>query len=571
MGFRTLFAVLAALACAGFGTPPGVEYTLTPVLRDGALTAVQFDVRFRGEDDGETSLRLPQSWGGQDELWRSIDALNVVSGAEMREGDGPGQRVLTHRPNARIHVRYRVIQDWEGAPNAEQGNTYRPAIQPTYFHLIGDASLVVPNELGLGVPVRLRVRNLPRGWAFASDLEHGGLTIGKLWASVTVGGDFRVLRDVQSGVRVAIRGEWRFQDAAFTGQAAEIIAAQRRFWGDEPTPYLVTVLQLEAPNPGWLSIGGTGLGDAFAFFATPNADVGPITRTLAHESMHTWIPGLIGGMPQQGEARDYWLSEGFTDFYTGRLLVREGVWTPADFAADLNQMLLAYAQSPVRNEPNARVIADFWNDQDVQKLPYQRGRLLAAIWDARLRAAGRSLDDVVLDMRARARGGDPLKAAQMFPIVARTLGLDVENDLAALVEMGMPIALPDDAFAPCGRVVTREATEFHRGFDIDATVANNGVINGVDPESPAHAAGMRDGMVLIRRDGGEIGNAELEIAYVVRDGDQERTLRYMPRGRRTFTLQQLALDEDLEGERLARCVAVMGGPSGGLDEGSARR
>jgi predicted metalloprotease with PDZ domain len=571
MGFRTLFAALAALACAGFGTPRGVEYTLTPVLRDGALAAVQFDVRFRGEDDGETSLRLPQSWGGQDELWRGIDALRVVSGAEMREGDGPGRRVLTHHPNARIHVRYRIIQDWEGAPNAEQGNAYRPVIQPTYFHLIGDASLVVPDELGAGIPARIRPRNLPRGWAFASDLEHGGLTIGKLWASVTVGGDFRVLRDVRSGVRVAIRGDWRFQDAVFTAQAAEIVAAQRRFWGDDSTPYLVTVLQLEAPNPGWLSIGGTGLGDAFAFFATPNADVGPITRTLAHESMHTWIPGLIGGMPQQGEARDYWLSEGFTDFYTGRLLVREGVWTPADFAADLNQMLLAYAQSPVRNEPNARVIADFWNDQDVQKLPYQRGRLLAAIWDARLRAAGRSLDDVVLEMRARARGGDPLKAAQMFPIVARTLGLDVENDLAALVEMGMPIALPDDAFAPCGRVVTREATEFHRGFDIDATVANNGVINGVDPESPAHAAGMRDGMVLIRRDGGEIGNAELEIAYVVRDGDEERTLRYMPRGRRTFTLQQLALDEDLEGERLARCVAVMGGPSGGLDEGSARR
>lgn len=571
MGFRTLFAALAALACAGFGTPRGVEYTLTPVLRDGALAAVQFDVRFRGEDDGETSLRLPQSWGGQDELWRGIDALRVVSGAEMREGDGPGRRVLTHHPNARIHVRYRIIQDWEGAPNAEQGNAYRPVIQPTYFHLIGDASLVVPDELGAGIPARIRPRNLPRGWAFASDLEHGGLTIGKLWASVTVGGDFRVLRDVRSGVRVAIRGDWRFQDAVFTAQAAEIVAAQRRFWGDDSTPYLVTVLQLEAPNPGWLSIGGTGLGDAFAFFATPNAEAGAITRTLAHESMHTWIPGLIGGMPREGEASDYWLSEGFTDFYTGRLLVREGVWTPADFAADLNQTLLAYAQSPVRNEPNARVIADFWNDQDVQKLPYQRGRLLAVIWDARLRAAGRSLDDVVLEMRARARGGDPLKAAQMLPIVASMLGLDVESDLAAFVEAGTPIALPEDVFAPCGRVVTREARQFHRGFDVDATLANNGVISGVDPALPAYAAGMRDGMVLVRRDGGEIGNAEVEIAYVVRDGDQERTLRYMPRGHRTFTLQQLVLDGGLEGERLARCVAVLGGASGGLDEAAARR
>jgi hypothetical protein len=45
----------------------------------------------------------------------------------------------------------------------------------------------------------------------------------------------------------------------------------------------------------------------------------------------------------------------------------------------------------------------------------------------------------------------------------------------------------------------------------------------------------------------------------------------MPRGHRTFALQQLALDEGLEGERLARCVAVLGGASGDLDEVSTPR
>jgi predicted metalloprotease with PDZ domain len=559
-GLKPLLAALAALACAGFGAPQGVEYTLTPVMRDGALEAVQFDLRFRGEADGETALRLPQSWGGQEELWRGIDGLRVVSGAQMRDGEGPGERVLAHRPNAPIHVRYRVIQDWEGAPNAEHGNTYRPAIQPSYFHLIGDASLVVPDGLDLGAPARLRVRNLPRGWAFASDLEHGGLTKGKLWASVMVGGDFRVLRDAESGVRVAMRGQWGFDDAEFAGQAAEIIAGHRRFWGDAPAPYLVTVLQLEGPE-GWLSIGGTGLGDAFAFFATPNIESAPITRTLAHEGTHTWIPSLIGGALNEDEALQYWLSEGFTDFYTGRLLVREGVWTPAEFAADLNEMLLAYAQSPARTEPNARVLADFWNDQAVQKLPYQRGRLLATIWDARLRAAaaGSDFDDVMLEMRARASGGDALKAVEMFPVVAESFGLDVRADIASFVDSGAAILLPEDVFAPCGRVVTREAPVFHRGFDIEATQANDNVIAGVDPGLPAYAAGLRDGMVLVRRNGGEIGDAEQEIAYIVRDGEEERTFRYMPSGRGTFTLQQLVLDGELEGERLAQCVAVLGG------------
>ena len=236
---------------------------------------------------------------------------------------------------------------------------------------------------------------------------------------------------------------------------------------------------------------------------------------------------------------NYWLSEGFTDFYTGRLLVRDGVWTPQQFAADLNDMLRAYAQSPVRAEPNARIVADFWSNQDVQRLPYQRGRMLALIWDGRLRANGKSFDDVVREMRARARAAsEPSTAANIFPSVATDLGLDVSAELASNVETGAPILLPEDLLAPCGRIATREVSTFHRGFDIEATQANNNIIAGVDPTLPAYAAGIRNGMTLIRRDAGEIGDSEQEIAYVVRDGETERTFRYMPRGRGSFTLQE---------------------------------
>lgn len=557
---KSIAATAALLLCGAQAAPsPRIEYELTPVMEAGALRAVQVDVRFRGDADGETGLRLPNFWGGQNELYRSIQDITVVSGAALAEIGDPARRMLTHRPGARVHLRYRIVQDFDGAPDAQQGNAYRPVIQPTYFHLIGDAAFITPEDHDLVTPVRVRARNLPRGWRFASDLQHPALTLGRIWSSVTVAGDFRVIERSDQNVRLAIRGAWSFADEAFADQVAEIIAGQRRFFGDGPSPYLVTVMQLTAPEQGWLSIGGTGLSDAFAFFATPNAEAAQITRTLAHEGLHTWIPGLIGGMPAEGEASNYWLSEGFTDFFTGRVLVREGLWTPAQFADDLNAMLHAYAQSPVRTVPNARILEGFWSDRDVQQLPYQRGRLLAAIWDAQLRTHGRDLDDAVLEMRARAHAGDPLKAAEMFPIVMESLGLDVAVDIAAHVERGEPILLPADVFAPCGRIETREVPNFHRGFDIEATQANADVISGVIPGGPAYAAGMRDGMVLIRRAGGEIGNAELEIAYVVRDGDIERTIRYMPRGVGAYVAQRLVLDENLEGDRMAQCRRVLGG------------
>ncbi|MGD9982245.1 MAG: hypothetical protein AB7H66_13970 [Hyphomonadaceae bacterium] len=555
--FQAVAATCAILFCASAAASERVEYTLTPVLEEGALTAVQFDLRFRGDADGESTLRLPDDWGGQPELWKGIDALETVSGATMRDGDRPNQRVLSHRPNARIHIRYRVIQDWEGAPRAELGNTYRPAIQPNYFHLIGDASLVTPGEAANETPVRLRVRNLPRGWTFASDLEHEGLTLQDVWSSVTVGGDFRVLRDPDTGVRLAIRGRWSFADAAFLQEASRIIGAQRSFWSDPASPFLITVLQLEGPED-WISLGGTGLTDAFAFFATPNSEAGAITRTLSHETFHTWISPQVGGLPQQDQALQYWLSEGFTDFYTARLLVRAGIWTPQDYAADLNEALHAYAQSPVRTESNTRVLADYWSSRDVQRLPYLRGRFLAMIWDARLRPSGRDLDDVVIAMRDRARNGEAY-AVEVFSAVAGDMNLQAEDDIAAHIDSGDAILLPEDVLGACGRVMTREVATFHRGFDIEATQANNNIIAGVDPELAAYAAGVRNGMTLIRRDAGEIGDSEQEIAYVMRDGDSERTFRYMPRGRGSYMLQQLALDEALSGDRLQQCVRAIGG------------
>ncbi|HRK65233.1 MAG TPA: hypothetical protein PLN53_12630, partial [Terricaulis sp.] len=377
---KAMFAAAAALLLSAQSAPERIEYTLTPVMTGGALQAMQVNLRFRGDADGETVLRVPNEWGGKSELYRAIQQIEAVSGATLRDGEGPAQRVLTHRPGARVHVRYRIVQDFEGAPNARDGNAYRAIVQPGYFHLIGEAAFVTPEVESAAIPVRVRAQRLPRGWTYASDLEHEGLTLAGIWGSVTVGGDFRVSRGSDRNIRIAMRGEaWQFSDESFVRQVEAILSSQRAFWGDPSTPFLVTVLPLEQPREGWLSIGGTGLSDAFAFFATNNAEEAAITRTLAHESLHTWIPLALGGLPRENEALEYWFSEGFDEFYVGRLLVRQGVWTPEAFAEDFNRTLRAYAISSARTLPNAEIPAQFWSNQTVQQLPYQRGRLLAAL------------------------------------------------------------------------------------------------------------------------------------------------------------------------------------------------
>lgn len=560
--WKALLVVSLFVVATGFGVnQPRIDYVLTPLLENGRQKAVQVDLIFRGEATGHTVLGLPNEWGGQTELYHAIHDLKAITTTNIADGADAAHRVLTYRPRALVHVQYVLFQDWVGEPRAEQGNPYRPIIQPTYFHFIGSTALAQP-QLPETTPTFVHLRDLPHGWHFASDLEHHGLVLGNVASSVTVAGDFRVVYGADHNIRVAMRGQWQFTDPQFANGVGEIVAAERAFWGDPSTQYLVTVTQLSSPNTSWLSIGGTGLGDAFAFFATPNATYQQIARTLAHEGIHTWIPASVGGMPDgHAEAADYWFSEGFTDFYTGRLMVRGHLWTPTEFATDINQMLMEYAQSPVRTEPNSRVVADFWNDEQVAKLPYQRGRLLATIWDARLRAmpAHHDMNAVLLGMRDRARHGSHDHAAPAFIAAMRAEHADVSADVAKYVERGEPILLDADIFAPCGHITTRTIPDFHRGFDITATTANNNVITGVDPTLPAYAAGLRNGMVLLRRDAGTIGNSEEEIAYAVRDGQTERTIRYMPGGHGHIVVQQLVLDTDLDGDKRAQCERVISG------------
>jgi predicted metalloprotease with PDZ domain len=563
-------AVLAASALAA--DEPAVRYQLSPVMKHGKLAAVAIEMRFKGEADGETILHLPDRWGGQSELWRAVTDLKVAgTGVRIQPTTDPALRTVNHAPNVELTVSYRIIQDVPGEPKASDHNPYRPIVQPGYFHLLGDAIFIEP-EWKDEVPSSFVLTGLPKGWRFASDLEHaarGGhaLRLGDIVESVLVGGDFRVISRPGPGgyLRVALRGTWKFSDDQIADKIAHIVASHSAFWHDADEPFLVTILPLRNETGG-SSLGGTGRGDAFAFFATDNGDEATINRLLAHEHMHTWIPRRIGRMPEKDEARDYWLSEGFTDFYADRLLVRDGFWSVEDFAASLNETLAAYHSSPVKNEPNSRIVADFWNNPSVGGLAYQRGFLLAFLWDQRLREASHGasdLDDVMLAMKARfaaLQSEDALPyAVDNFAVAMRAAHVDPAAEVARFVENGELILLPADVFGPCGSVAALDLPEFTRGFDPEKTGANGNVVVGTDPDGPAYAAGMRDGMKIVKRESGKPGDSRVELVYRVNDNGAERIIRYKPEGKRHITLQELQLTANMDTATREACVRRIGG------------
>jgi predicted metalloprotease with PDZ domain len=258
------------------------------------------------------------------------------------------------------------------------------------------------------------------------------------------------------------------------------------------------------------------------------------------------------------------MSEGFTDWASWRVNVRSGVWSIEDFTNTFNEALAGYDLSPVRNAPNARIVEAYWSDADVQKLPYQRGMLIATLWDHRVRAAtggARNFDDVLLQLQSAARRRPDITAVQLLPYTMRRVaGVEVGVDLTELVAEGRSVELPEDVFAPCGKLVAEASALWVRGFDFDATQRAGWTIQGVAEGSAAWRAGLRNGMRLLQwsersdeRDPSKPVTAGVEVNGARRD------VTWLPTDGSPRQVRRLVLQPQMTPPQRAACTSRLGG------------
>jgi predicted metalloprotease with PDZ domain len=549
-------AVLAGDACAQTSDRLSqVRYTLAPALRSGHLVGLDVMMRFRGDQGGVTILELPNEWAGQPGLWRNINDLEVFGATSVSMGD-PATRTIHARPHAPLTVRYRVTSGVMHEPDMADRQPFQPWIRPYWFYVTGEGVFAMPRGRE-DAPATFDWKSRSSGYAFASNLEflagehrlkRVSSTVSAVTTSVAIGGaGLRTLQAPGSTTRLAIRGHYPFSDDALYDLAAKVIDVERAFWRDAPAPFLITVGPVEAPV-GAQSIGGTSRSDAFLLAIAATSRLADMRELLAHEFEHHWIAGELGAPPApEIEGLAYWFSEGFTDFYMRRMLVRAGLITPAEFVASWNEMLVAYASSSARVVPNEEIQRGYWNDLDIKRLPYQRGALLAAIWDRRLHdelGHADGLDEVLRAQRAAAHEATAVgheDAVSRFQDAAMAFGLDVRPEIDRYITRGEPIQLTPDAFGPCVTVTSTIIRRFDRGYDAQATTDTQNIVHGVRVDSPAYAAGLRDGMKLLRRTSGKIGDSRVDYELVVIDGAVERTIRFAPQGDDRVSVQELSL------------------------------
>lgn len=564
--------LLAAAACLMLGAAkvPTVDYRLgVEPQANGAPPLLDVEMTFRGDADGETRLELPDHWASSKENWRFLSNIRI-QGATAAE-DGPAVRVLRHRPNAKITVAYHVQTAYDADPAGIDGNPYKgPIIRPDWMSVMGEFAFAMPEGRD-AQPATFRWGRLPKGWHMASDLEHGRMgrpmTVRDVGQSVTMGGPkVAVLeRPIPGGtLRVAAPEGGAFPLEPFADDIAKIISAHRSFWNDLSEPYLVAFVPL-TPKPSGSSSGGTGRGDAFVLYGTPNA-ADRLRWTIAHEHVHTWIPLRVGGMAKPNEAAGYWLSEGFTEFYASRLMVRAGLVTAEEAVQHMAYEQGQYEANPLKTAPNAKVVSDFWTDRNAQRLPYQRGLLLALKWDEQIRqkTGGKAdLDDVMLRMRDHYRqfppGQGPDLVTGLISAAWVVAQLDLRPDIAKYADGGAYVDLPEQLFDGCLDAVVTVAPGFDSGFDHAASAAA-GAVRSVKRRGPAWNSGLRDGMRIDAMDL-KPGDLSREIVLTVRPakGGRARTIRYWPYGDNDVATRRLQLAVGLSEPAKAACGRKIGG------------
>lgn len=463
--FALVFLLLAAPTRHDANAEP-VEYVLAPEISDGAITALRVQVRFHADASGNANFGWDDGWAGERRLWQWAQDFRVT-GAAAVEKIADGHWRISAAPKAEVAVSYRIISAYDHDPTVEDSDQPKPVIRSRWFYAVGNALFGYPNGR----------KNAPatfdwvgrKGIGFASDLEHlagksrvalRSGTIADVLESVVIGGRDLHLFPARDGsaVRVAVVGHYSFPPEKFDALVRRVIRIERNFWNaDLHAPFLVTAAPM-VDNPTVMNFSGTARGDGFALWIDQRAPIDRMKWLLAHEYFHTWNPAQLGTMPNDSAARPahYWFSEGFTDYYARALMVRSGLISPEEFVAQWNEMLSAYASSPVRTMPGSKAAAAFWDNEAAQQLPYQRGAMLAAIWNARLLAVsnGRSnLDTILKTQRIMSMSRSEL-ATRLFRSLASVQGLDIDADVDRHLVRGEAIILPTDVFGPCVTVNT---------------------------------------------------------------------------------------------------------------------
>jgi predicted metalloprotease with PDZ domain len=248
-----------------------------------------------------------------------------------------------------------------------------------------------------------------------------------------------------------------------------------------------------------------------------------LANVAAHEFFHLWNvkrirPATLYPVDDTKEqyTRALWFAEGVTNSYASYTLVRSGIWSKEQFYADLGDQITELEGRPANRWQSAEQSSmDAWlekyplyNQPEYSVSYYTKGQVLGDLFDILIRdrtGNEKSLDDVIRSMNANfAKQGKTYRDSLDVRLTAENIaGGSFEEFFTKYVAGTEPF--PYQQILALAGLALR-TTEHRRpalGFSMEHEQNGPFVVNSVDSEGPAAAAGLRAGDVILNWADGE--------------------------------------------------------------------
>nr|WP_321247713.1 M1 family aminopeptidase [uncultured Psychroserpens sp.] len=538
----TFFSIVLVLFSCTKDADNSINYTVSPIVENGEHH-LKVKMTFTAKSNGETNLLYQDKAWGQDSLHNVIHNVKILSEkGEIVSNRDSGWYSITHPKDLKqIEIEYLIKQDSDG--DLTTWDTYRPIVQSNYFHLFSHNFFMLPKHIldtsNDNFNVTINWEGFPEKYTLANSFGNNEVTQvientseEKFHTAVFVGGDFRVHEIDIKGKKVAfaIRGDWKaFKDPIMVDVLEKTVTAQRNFWEDHTQNYFaVTMIPTIQENGSGFQ--GSGLTNSFATNATNNEhlEVEGLVYLFNHELQHNWTGSLI---KNNDEEKQYWFSEGFTDYYTLKNIAKGKIYNLDEsyFIIEFNGFVKSLLTSSAKEIPNSEMNYDnFWSgDQDIQKLPYRRGAILAFYIDQKIKQDSNgqfSLDNVLLDFK-----NDALKSGQKIthPYFIKTVNSYLKKDFKPFfdrhIEDGKLYNL-EQLFTDFNFEYTPTSQVFDLGFTFSEDKKS---IISIDKTSEAYKTGLRAGDLLKSRSY-YYDSIEHEAKFTVLRNGKPIDIKYFP-------------------------------------------
>ncbi|KJV36788.1 hypothetical protein [Luteibacter yeojuensis] len=422
-----LATLLTLPAIAAATEPPALHYTVTPVVEQGDLKALDVVLEGIAGPDGTLDVVLP---GKQERL--------AANGGLSAGKDG--HLVLSAKPGAPVALRYRR----SGTAPFTNDPGIEPYVTAGWMQAPCSGLLAMPAD---GVARAITVTwHVPPRWRAITSLDaHHPTTRAEAGASACfLGRDVSEAKQpIGHGGALHVYTTDPAGSAAFTDLVAKSLSVVASAAGGTARDYAVYATPVQADGAdiaGWSQPGF--MSAVFARGARLSALAGPAINDYARMLAPTPVDPATA-----------WYTQGLRSYLVASDLLSSHALGREDMAGYLDQIIANYGNSPFRRASNARIVSEWQSSPDLQAVPGERGILFGWLLDAQLRKAtgGRAcLADVLRTLAPSV--SDP--GVALAAAVKQAGGGDITPLYEKYIVRGELLQLPPGALGPCMVVST---------------------------------------------------------------------------------------------------------------------